>query len=91
VRDDFKHSSERIAGFENLVDFFFHALFGFGVRAVEQDFFLLIERKNLLPCDFMFESHSANRNHVAENLDTELMQEEFGQGSDGNARGGFTR
>ncbi len=44
--DDFKDAAERVAGLENFVDFFFHALLGFRVGAVEQHFFASVERTN---------------------------------------------
>ena len=41
MRYDFKNSAERIARSAAPVDFRFHTLFGFGIRAVEQNFVLI--------------------------------------------------
>ena len=41
MRDDFKDSTDGVAGAQHLVDFSFHALFGFGIGTVQQNFLLI--------------------------------------------------
>ena len=42
--DDLEDSAERISGAQDFVDLFFHALLGFGIGAVEQNFLRSRER-----------------------------------------------
>jgi hypothetical protein len=89
VGDDFEDSAERVSGFENLVDFFFHALLGFGVGAVQQDFFAGMERANLSQGTCPAKETLAGGDHVTEDFDAEFAQEKLGDRSDGDAGGGF--
>ena len=50
--DDFEDAAERVSGLENFVDFFFHALLGFRVGAVEEDFFSIVEGADFFPREF---------------------------------------
>jgi hypothetical protein len=87
VGHDLEDSAERISGLEDFVDFFFHALFGFGVSAIEQNFFASVKGANLLPGDLIGQRDGAGRDDVAENLDAEFAQEKFGDRAQGNASG----
>ena len=72
VGDDFKDAAEGVAGLEDFVDFFFHALLGFGVGAVQQDFPATVKRANLFPIDVTGNGNSAGGDYVAENFDAEF-------------------
>jgi hypothetical protein len=89
VGHDFEDSTQRIAGSQDFVDFFFHALFGVRVGAVEKNLVLIVEGANFFPCDFLVQSDGAGGDDVAEHLDAEFAQEEFGERSDGDAGSGL--
>jgi hypothetical protein len=52
VRDNFKDAAHGVACAQGLVHFSFHALLGFGIGAVEQDFWFGMELLQLLPWYF---------------------------------------
>ena len=72
---DFEDSADRIAGAQNLVDFFFHALLGIGIGAGEQDLVLGSQRFDLFPGNFSIGNrHCTHGNHVAQNFNAEFAQ-----------------
>ena len=40
---DFENAAKGVAGFQNLVDFLFHALFDVGIGAVEKNLFAIVQ------------------------------------------------
>ena len=48
----FKDAADRVAGAQSVVHFSFHALLGFGVGAVEQDFLFGMKLLELIPAHF---------------------------------------
>ena len=69
VGNDFEDATERIAGSEDFVYFFFHALFGVRVGAVEKDFVLIVEGADLFPWDFLVQSDGTGGDDVTEDFD----------------------
>ena len=65
MRDYFENAAHGIATLQDLINFFFHALLGFLLGTVQQDFVSLGEGGELLPRDFVLNRGCANRSHVA--------------------------
>ena len=92
VRHHLKYSADRIAGAQNLIDFFLHALLGIGVGARKQHFILARQRLNLLPGNFTIRNRNrAHRNHMTKNFDTQFAQEQFRERANRNPRRRFPR
>ena len=85
------HIQHRIAGLQRSIHFRFHPLLGLLVGAVQQDFIAPGEGGNLFPGDLAFHASTAHSDNVAEHLDLQLAQEQFGQRAGGHSRRRFAR
>src|ERR1035438_3930529 len=90
VRDHFEHAARRVARAVGLVHDCFHALFGCGIDAAEQDLGIPAHGCDFFPCGDSFEAHTTDGYHVAGEIDAELDQQGFGNRADGHASCGFT-
>ena len=86
---DFEDAAERVPGFENLVDFLFHALLDVGVGAVEKNLLTIVQGANLFPWDLIGQGDAAGGDDVTEDFDAEFAEEKFGDGAYGDTGGGL--
>ena len=75
VRDDFKDAADGIAGAKDVIDFGFHARFGFGIDATERRIEILADGFDFLPSGGAFEFHVADGDGVAEDVDAKFAEE----------------
>jgi len=84
-RPYFKDAADGVSGAISDVNRFFHAGFALGIDAAEQDFLLLGQHHDLFPGDGTLQADGPDGDHMRENLDVELTEEELCQGSHCNA------
>ena len=78
---DFEDAAKGVPGFENLVDFVFHALLDVGVGAVEKNLFTIVQGSNLFPWDLIGQGDAAGGDDMTEDFDAECAEEKFGDGA----------
>src|SRR5689334_24460394 len=89
--DHFENSTGRVAGPVGFIHYFLHASFGFSIHAPERYGILVAESDHLIPFRRPLQTSRADGDDMAEDLDTELPQERFGQRADGYPRRRFAR
>ncbi len=87
---DLENSPHRIARAENVIDFFLHALLGLGIGARQEHLVLARQGLDLLPWDFALRNRNrTNRNHVTQNFNAQVAQQQFCERADRNPRRRF--
>ena len=90
MRHHLEDSAGGIAGAVHRVHLGLHALLGFLIGAVQQDFILGRQGANLGEGNRPRQARAAHLNHMAEHLDLERRQQLLGHRSGGHARRGLT-
>ena len=75
VRDHLEETADSVAGAKDLIHFGLHALFSFGIFAVQQDFIALRKFDQLLPFTFAAAARISDLDNVAQHAYAELAQE----------------
>ena len=86
MRNHLEDAANRVAGTQREIDLLLHAGLTVGVGAAQQHFILCRQRCDRLPRDRLVQTRAANCDHVAENFDAQLTQQQFGDGPGGHAR-----
>ncbi len=87
----FKDAADRVAGTQREIDLFFHARFVGLVDAAQFDLFLQRKRCDLGPACIAAQLCPADAHHVAQHGDAEGREQQLGDGSGCDTRGGLTR
>src|SRR5579863_7589715 len=85
----FEDAADGIAGPVNLVHDQLHLLLGAGIHATEEYFGAAAQLDQFAPFDGAIEAAGADRDHVAQNLDTEVPEKLLDDRADGDTRRGF--
>ena len=86
---DLEDAAHRIAGARDLFDLFFHAGFGGGIDATEDNLVFSRNCRNLVPLSCAVQLDAAYANDVAGHFNTQSPQQQLGQGSGSHAGSGF--
>ena len=89
VDHDLEDAAHRIAGARDLFDLFFHAGFGGGIDATEDNLVFSRNCRNLVPLSCAVQLDAAYANDVAGHFNTQSPQQQLGQGSGSHAGSGF--
>lgn len=82
---NFKNAAQRVAGFQNSIDFTLHLLFEFGICAVKQNLFAIVQSMNLFPRDVLREGDSSCSHNMTQNFDAKFSQQQLRKSADGDS------
>ena len=87
----FKDASHRVSGSISFVHYFFHSLLNVCIHTTQQNFVAPRQFHQFFPGSGAFQATRAYRDHMAQNLNSELTQKLLRDGPNGNPRGGLSR